>query len=95
MAAMMAALVRDGGCPRCAALKARVVELEAQLAAARKDSGNSSKPPPSDIVKPPKEPRGRRSKRRSRYSYAVKTLAPWRKGTRVTPRITMARGNPK
>ena len=61
---MMAALVRDGGCPRCAALKARVVELEAQLAAARKDSGNSSKPPSSDIVKPPKEPRGRRSKRR-------------------------------
>lgn len=61
---MMAELLRDGGCVRCAALKARVAELEAQLAAARKDSGNSSKPPSSDIVKPPKEQRGRRSKRR-------------------------------
>lgn len=30
----------------------RVAELEAELAAARKNSGNSSKPPSSDIVKP-------------------------------------------
>jgi transposase len=42
-------------CPTCERLKARVVELEAQLAAARKHSGNSSKPPSSDIVKPPKD----------------------------------------
>jgi transposase len=42
------------GCPACERLKARVAELEAQLAAARKHSGNSSKPPSSDIVKPPK-----------------------------------------
>ena len=35
------------------------------------------------------------SKRLSRYSYAVKTFAPWRKGTSVTPRITMASGSPK
>ncbi len=35
------------------------------------------------------------SKRRSRNSYAVNTFAPWRKGTMVTPRITIAIGNPK
>src|SRR3990170_1628260 len=35
---------------------ARIVELEKQLAAARKDSSTSSKPPSSDIVKPPKSP---------------------------------------
>ncbi len=43
------------GCPACERLQARVAELEAQLAAARKHSGNSSKPPSSDIVKPPKD----------------------------------------
>jgi len=37
-----------------AALQARVARLEAQLAAARKDSSTSSKPPSSDIVKPPR-----------------------------------------
>jgi transposase len=36
------------------ALHARVVFLEEQLAAARKNSGTSSKPPSSDIVKPPR-----------------------------------------
>jgi hypothetical protein len=41
-------------CLECTRLRARVAELEAQLAAARKHSGNSSKPPSSDIVKPPK-----------------------------------------
>jgi transposase len=52
-------------CSECARLKARVVELEAQLAAARKHSGNSSKPPSSDIVKPPKHgPSGKDKKRR-------------------------------
>lgn len=40
------------------ALGARVAELEAKLAAAKKNSGNSSKPPSSDIVKPPSEPKG-------------------------------------
>jgi len=33
----------------------RIAELERQLAAARKNSRNSSKPPSSDIVKPPKD----------------------------------------
>lgn len=37
-------------------LKRRQAELEIQLARARKDSSTSSKPPSSDIVKPPKEP---------------------------------------
>ena len=39
-----------------AALQATVEQLQKQLAAARKDSSNSSKPPSSDIVKPPKPP---------------------------------------
>jgi transposase len=48
-------------CSRCQELEllirelsARVARLEAELAAARKNSSNSSKPPSSDIVKPPK-----------------------------------------
>jgi transposase len=36
------------------ALQATVVRLQEQLASARKDSSTSSKPPSSDIVKPPK-----------------------------------------
>ncbi len=39
---------------RLQALEATVSRLQAQLAAARKDSSTSSKPPSSDIVKPPK-----------------------------------------
>jgi transposase len=56
------------GCPNCErlqaqvdalrgqldALQAVVAQLQEQLAAARKDSSTSSKPPSSDIVKPPK-----------------------------------------
>src|SRR5215471_14311755 len=41
---------------RYEALEATVAQLQRQLAAARKDSSNSSKPPSSDIVKPPKPP---------------------------------------
>src|ERR1700747_171571 len=37
-----------------AALKQVVAQLQVQLASARKDSSTSSKPPSSDIVKPPK-----------------------------------------
>ena len=36
-----------------ARLEERIVQLEAQLAKANRDSGNSSKPPSSDITKPP------------------------------------------
>src|SRR3954470_17943530 len=39
-----------------AALKQVVSQLAQQLAAARKDSSTSSKPPSSDLVKPPKPP---------------------------------------
>jgi transposase len=41
----------DKPCPKCVALELRVAALEAELAKARKHSGNSSKPPSSDIVK--------------------------------------------
>jgi transposase len=49
-----------------APLKARIAELEAEVAGLKKDSSTSSKPPSSDIVKPPrwaprKGPRGKRS----------------------------------
>jgi len=37
-------------------LRAAVAQLQEQLAAAHKDSSTSSKPPSSDIVKPPKPP---------------------------------------
>lgn len=51
-----------------APLLARIAQLEAQLAAAKKDSSTSSKPPSSDIVKPPrtdaKTGKGRKRKRR-------------------------------
>src|SRR5262249_35278634 len=54
------------GCPECMRLRARIAELEAQLAAARKHSGNSSKPPSSDIVKPLKGDSARRGRKRRR-----------------------------
>jgi transposase len=61
------------GCPNCERLEKRLADLEArlaraesELAAARKNSGNSSKPPSSDIVKPPlkSSKKGRRRKRK-------------------------------
>jgi hypothetical protein len=47
------------------ALEATVARLQEQLAAARKDSSNYSKPPSSDIVKPPEPapPEGRQGPR--------------------------------
>jgi hypothetical protein len=46
-------------------LQSQVVQLQAELAKARKNSGNSSKPPSSDIVKPP-PPTGRPGRKRKR-----------------------------
>jgi Transposase and inactivated derivatives len=44
-------------------LQAQIVELEARIAMLEKNSRNSSKPPSSDIVKPPKtKPKGKRKK---------------------------------
>jgi transposase len=40
-----------------APLLERIATLEAELAKAKKNSSNSSKPPSSDLVKPPKPPR--------------------------------------
>jgi len=52
---------------RLAAALARIDDLEKQLAAARKDSSTSSKPPSSDIVKPPRPaPAGQGRKRKRR-----------------------------
>ena len=50
-----------------APLKARIVELEAEVARLKKNSTTSSKPPSSDIVKPPRPPvaGGKRGKRRA------------------------------
>jgi transposase len=45
---------------------ARIAELEGQLAAARKDSSTSSKPPSSDIVKPPLASSGKPGRPRKR-----------------------------
>ena len=52
---------KSKSCPNCrrlaqvvGQLQAKVRQLEEQLAAARKDSSTSSKPPSSDIVKPPR-----------------------------------------
>ena len=63
----------QNGCPQCAKLKRRIAELEArlaqieaELAKARKHSGNSSKPPSSDIVRPPPKGSGKRGRPRRR-----------------------------
>ena len=46
-------------------LEERIAELEAEIAKLRKDSSTSSKPPSSDIVKPPKSrPKGTCKKQR-------------------------------
>jgi len=69
----MAEKQSENGCARCvelaaqiAALREQVKALEAKLAKSQKHSGNSSKPPSSDVVTPRRKPgkRGRPKKRR-------------------------------
>jgi transposase len=57
--------VREMVAEAIAPLKARIAELEAENARLKKDSSTSSKPPSSDIVKPPRPKRtdGKRGKR--------------------------------
>jgi transposase len=69
---MLAAIMGTSGttvCPACkglqeelANLRAKLADLEAKLAKAQKNSSNSSKPPSSDIVKPPR-PKGKRKRK--------------------------------
>ncbi len=58
---LIAAAVAEAVAP----LQARIAQLEAEVARLRKNSGNSSKPPSSDIVKPSKPDAAKRRKKRS------------------------------
>ncbi|MCA9213357.1 MAG: IS66 family transposase [Planctomycetales bacterium] len=61
----MAANKEQNGCARCERLEERLAELEAELAKAKKNSSNSSKPPSSDIVNPgPKQGSTKRKNRK-------------------------------
>jgi len=58
---LIAAAVAEAVAP----LQARIAQLEAEVARLKKNSGNSSKPPSSDIVKPPKPDIAHRRGKRS------------------------------
>jgi len=50
-----------------ARLESRIADLESQLAAAQKNSRNSSKPPSSDITKPPSDQGSKTGRRKPRH----------------------------
>ena len=62
-----------------APLQQRIAELEAENARLKKNSSNSSKPPSSDIVKPPKPPlpHGRKRKIGGQHGHAKHTREPF------------------
>ena len=70
---MAATVDEQNGCPHCAErdrriadLESRLAQIEAELAKARKNSGNSSKPPSSDIVRPLAKSTGKAGRPRRR-----------------------------
>ena len=73
---------KPGGCPRCAELEkktanltAHVEKLEADLARAKKNSSTSSKPPSSDIVKPPKPAPKGKGKRKQEHNRDTRVIS--------------------
>jgi transposase len=62
-----------------APLRERIASLEAELAKAKKNSSNSSKPPSSDMVKPPKAPaqRGKKRKRGGQLGHEQHLRSPF------------------
>lgn len=62
----MSAADGNNGCERCRELEERLRLLEAEIAKLKKDSGNSSKPPSSDIVKPNSQRKVGSGKRKKR-----------------------------
>jgi transposase len=70
---------------RVAALEARLAELEAKLARSRKHSGNSSKPPSSDIVKPKKHSGGKGKKQSDKRKRGGQPGHPQHKRCPFTP----------
>lgn len=56
----------ENGCERCAEHEKVIEELRARIARLEKNSGNSSKPPSSDIVKPTSQRKVRSGKRNKR-----------------------------
>ena len=72
-------LERKVGCvlAKLAKSEARVRQLQKQLAGAKKDSGNSSKPPSSDIVKPPRKSPLRRRRLGGQEGHAPQQRPPF------------------
>ena len=52
----MAVTTKKRGCAKCKRLEQRIAVLEAEIAALKKNSSNSSKPPSSDITNPAPKP---------------------------------------
>lgn len=71
----MAEASKTHGCPNCAVLldkikqlEVRIAQLEAELAKAKKNSSNSSKPPSSDITNPSPQPKNSKKRKKGKGS---------------------------